>query len=105
MSPLLKTDEGWKIDKSSMLTWLISILLGAIIAAPSTYYSIKFMVSDHDKRITSIEADNKAQSYRITAVETYVTQDIVNTQWLKSDINEMKVLLNEIRKDQKRGNK
>ncbi len=105
MSPLLKTEQGWKIDKSSMLTWLISILLGAIIAAPSTYYSIKFMVSDHDKRITSIEADNKAQNSRISAVETYVTEDVVKTQWLRTDISEMKVLLNEIRRDQKRNNK
>lgn len=105
MSPLIKSENGWKVDKPSLIVWIITMFLGACLAMPGTYYGMKYMVTSHEQKIAEIEIVSKAQDLRLGKVELYIVEDKIKTLWMCDDIKEIKTMVTEIRLDQKRRNK
>ena len=102
MSPLCRTENGWKIDRTALLTWIITLIMGAIIAVPGTYYGVKYMVADHERRIIATEEIAKIHEAKIGNFERYIATDTVRTEWMCQDIKDIKALVTEIRLEQKR---
>ena len=102
MSPLIKTHEGWKVDKPALAAYLITLIVGGCLTFVGSIYGWQYIQKDHEKRIVSLEANEKSLSMKVDANEKYIVRDQVQTEWLKKDLCDIKSLLDEIRRDQKR---
>jgi hypothetical protein len=102
MSPLIKSDTGWKVDKPALAAYLITLIVGGFLTFIGSVYGWQYIQKDHEKRIGALEINEKSFVARIDANEKYVVRDQVQTEWLKKDLCDIKSLLDEIRRDQKR---
>ncbi len=105
MSPLMKTDSGWKLDRSALLTWGITLLIMSGFSLLGNYYGIRYTNADHERRIVASEDCAKEQEKRLVVVESYVIQDRVQTRWFEEKFLFIGKALDDIRKSGRRETK
>jgi uncharacterized membrane protein YhiD involved in acid resistance len=105
MSPIIKDERGWSVDKPALFAQIIVLIIISAIGWLGNYYGNKFTVSDHEKRIAINEKTMKDQSARISEVETYVTQDKVQTKWFEEKFMFIGKALDDLRRDKRREDK
>jgi hypothetical protein len=102
LNPLLRSENGWKVDKPSLLTWIITLIIGAIFAIPGTYYGMKHWIAELERRATASEVIIKGNCDKISELEKYAVQDKMQTEWFKEKFLFIGKALEEIKADQKR---
>lgn len=102
MSPLQKTESGWRIDKGALIAYLIILILGSSFSFLGSYKFTEYKWEDFSGRITKLEILGSECARRITENEKYVAADKADTVWFKQTFQDIKIALTEIRQDQKR---
>jgi len=105
MSPFIKGERGWSVDKPALFAQLIVLIVISAVGWVGNYYGNKFTVSDHEKRIAVNERTMAEHSKRIAEVETYVTQDGIQTKWFEEKFLFIGKALDDLRKEKKKGDR
>ncbi len=103
MSPVRKDENGnWKIDRPSLLSFLITLVVGGFITFVGSYYGWKYTQIDHGNRIVKLEILGADCAKRIEENEKYIVGDKKDTEWFKLKFQEIAAMLSDIRNDQVR---
>jgi hypothetical protein len=99
---MIKTEDGWKVDKPALLAYLITLIAGGCLTFTGAFLGWQYTQRDHENRIGKMETLSAEHSRRITENEKYIAVDIKDTEWFKVTFSEIKASLKDIRQDQKR---
>jgi hypothetical protein len=102
---MIKTEDGWKVDKPALLAYLITLVVGGCLTFVGSYYGWQYTQKDHENRIGKMETLSAEHSRRITENEKYIAVDAKDTEWFKVTFQEIKTSLKDIRQDQKKRSK